>query len=89
MILKELQQFFAQHKKASLADLQLRFRIDADALRGMLNRLIRKGRVRKMEDSKKCGGCHSCPDEAIEFYEWVNTEEVFALHGERMESSNL
>ena len=76
MILKELQQFVAQHKKVSLADLQLHFRIDADALRGMLNRLIRKGRIRKMEHSKKCGGCHSCADEAIEFYEWVNTKEL-------------
>lgn len=74
MILKELQQFFAQHQKVSLADLQLHFRIDADALRQMLNRLIRKGRIRKMEDSRKCGGCHSCADEAIEFYEWVHTK---------------
>ena len=72
MILQELQQFFVIHKKVSLADLQLHFRIDADALRGMLNRLIRKGRIRKMGDSKKCGGCHSCADEAIEFYEWLN-----------------
>ncbi len=76
MILSELQQFLAQHKKASLADLELHFRIDADALRGMLNRLIRKGRVRKMADGKKCGGCHSCAPEAIEFYEWVNSAEL-------------
>lgn len=70
MILTDLQKFLAQHKKASLADLQLHFRSDADALRGMLNRLIRKGRVRKME-GKKCGGCHSCAPETIEFYEWI------------------
>ncbi len=76
MILSELQQFLAQHKKASLADLELHFRIDADALRGMLNRLIRKGRVRKMADGKKCGGCHSCAPEMIEFYEWVNSAEL-------------
>ncbi|MEO0968563.1 MAG: FeoC-like transcriptional regulator [Cyanobacteria bacterium J06639_18] len=74
MILKELQQFFSQHQKVSLADLQLHFRIDADALRQILNRLIRKGRIRKMEDTRKCGGCHSCADEAIEFYEWVHTK---------------
>ncbi|ABA24882.1 conserved hypothetical protein (plasmid) [Trichormus variabilis ATCC 29413] len=71
MILSELQQFLTQHKKASLADMQLHFRMDGDALRGMLSKLIRKGRVRKMEDGKKCGGCHSCEPEAIEFYEWV------------------
>jgi putative ferrous iron transport protein C len=72
MILSELQNFLSQHKKASLADMQLHFRIDGNALRGMLSKLIRKGRVRKMEDGKKCGGCHSCELEAIEFYEWVS-----------------
>jgi putative ferrous iron transport protein C len=75
MILSELQQFLAQHKKASLSDLILHFRIDADALRGMLNRLIRKGRVRKMADGHKCGGCHSCSPETIEFYEWINSAD--------------
>jgi len=73
MILTDLQKFLAQHKKVSLADLQLHFRIEADALRGMLNRLISKGRVRKMEDGKKCSGCHSCAPETIEFYEWIST----------------
>ena len=71
MILNEVQNFLSQKKKASLADMQLHFRMDGNALRGMLNKLIRKGRVRKMEDGKKCGGCHSCEPEAIEFYEWV------------------
>jgi putative ferrous iron transport protein C len=74
MILSELQQFISQHKKASLADLKLHFRMDDDALRSMLNRLIRKGRVKKMEEGKKCGGCHSCADDAIEFYQWVNSD---------------
>ena len=72
MILNEVQNFLSQKKKASLADMQLHFRMDGNALRGMLNKLIRKGRVRKMEDGKKCGGCHSCESEAIEFYEWVH-----------------
>ncbi len=74
MILSELQKFISQHKTASLADLKLHFRIDDDALRAMLNRLIRKGRVQKMESGKKCGGCRSCANDAIEFYQWVNSD---------------
>jgi putative ferrous iron transport protein C len=71
MILSELQAFLAQHKRASLADLELHFHMDGDALRGMLNRLIRKGRVQKMAEGKKCGGCHSCDANSLEFYEWI------------------
>ncbi len=73
-MLSELQKFLVEYKRVSLADLKLHFRMDGESLREMLNRLIRKGRVRKMEDGKKCGGCHSCADDAIEFYEWVNSE---------------
>ncbi|MBF2063221.1 MAG: sugar metabolism transcriptional regulator [Calothrix sp. C42_A2020_038] len=72
MILMELQKFLSLHKTASLADLKIHFRMEAEPLRDMLLRLIRKGRVRKMDKGKKCGGCHTCSDDAIEFYEWVD-----------------
>jgi len=75
MILNELQVYLADRKKVSLADLKLHFRIDTDPLRDMLNRLIRKGRVRR-EDGAVCGGCRSCSSETIEFYEWVNQEAL-------------
>ncbi len=70
MILSELQQYVSDRKRVSMSDLQLHFRTDAELLRDMLDRLIRKGRVR-LESGKKCGGCHSCAPEAIEFYEWL------------------
>ncbi len=70
MILSELQQYVSDRRRVSMADLQLHFRADAEVLRDMLDRLIRKGRVR-LESGKKCGGCHSCASEAIEFYEWL------------------
>lgn len=74
MILSEIQQFISQNKRASLADLKLHFRMDGEALRGMLNRLIRKGRISKMPEAKKCGGCHSCSEDATEIYVWVNAD---------------
>lgn len=74
MILTEIQSYIFQHKKVSLADLELHFHIDGDALRGMLHRLVRKGRVQRIE-GEKCGGCHSCAEDAIEFYEWVNAQK--------------
>jgi putative ferrous iron transport protein C len=69
MVLSDLQQYLSDRKKVSMSELQLHFQISADALRDMLNRLIRKGRVQR-EDGKKCSSCHSCAPETIEFYEW-------------------
>ncbi len=70
MVLNELQQYLRDHKKVSMSELQLHFHMEADSLRDILTRLIRKGRVCR-EDGKLCGGCRSCQPEAVEFYEWV------------------
>ncbi|NJL02660.1 MAG: hypothetical protein HC838_09370 [Spirulinaceae cyanobacterium RM2_2_10] len=55
-----------------------RFHTDASALRGMLERLIRKVRVRKLP-VKTCGGCHNCQPETLEIYEWVAEVEAIDL----------
>ena len=71
MILTDIQTYLGKQKRASLADLALHFRTDADALRPMLERLSRKGRVRRL-DGKKCRGCTSCAPTSLEVYEWIN-----------------
>ncbi len=73
MILQDLQHYLRSHPKASLEELAQHFYIDADALRGMLTPLVRKGRVRKLE-GKQCGKCHSCAPESLELYEWVQVQ---------------
>jgi predicted transcriptional regulator len=70
MILTELQTYLAKRQKVSLAELETHFCTDADALRGMLNRLIRKGRIRS-HLAEKCGGCTHCHQQMFEMYEWV------------------
>ena len=69
MILTDIQTYLQKYQKASLGELSLHFRIDADALRPLLNKLIRKKRIRLMS-GKKCKSCCDCPPETIEFYEW-------------------
>lgn len=71
MILTDIQTYLAKYRRASLSELSLHFRTDAEALRPMLELLRRKGRVRLLE-GKKCGGCSSCAPDSLEFYEWVN-----------------
>ncbi|WP_443029054.1 FeoC-like transcriptional regulator [Spirulina sp. CS-785/01] len=71
MILTNLQQYIATHKKVSLEDLSNHFQYDPEALRPMLNRLIKKGRICQQK-SEKCHGCTHCSPESIELYEWIN-----------------
>ncbi len=81
MILQQLQAYLRTRPQASLEELARHFKIDADALRGMLAPLIRKGRVRKLS-GKQCGGCHSCAPESLELYEWVELINVSLSYGE-------
>jgi hypothetical protein len=74
MVLQELQSYLRQHRSVSLAQLEQDLHMDVDVLRGMLVRLMRKGRVRKTA-GKKCDSCHSCAPETIEFYEWADSQE--------------
>ncbi|MDJ0599701.1 MAG: FeoC-like transcriptional regulator [Crocosphaera sp.] len=70
MILTDIQTYLQQYGKASLSELTIHFRIDADALRPLLKKLIRKKRIRLIL-GKKCESCCHCPPESIEFYEWI------------------
>lgn len=79
MILSEIQNLIKQQGKTSIAELEAKFKMDANAIRGILEKLIRKGRIQKMGEGKKCGGCQSCAPEAIEFYEWVGDSKGAAI----------
>ena len=72
MILADLRHYLKQHSRVALADLVNHFNVDADALRGMLERWISKGNLRKTSQEAACGtSCCKCDPTLIEFYEWV------------------
>jgi len=71
MILTEIQTYLDDRGRASVAELETRFDVAPDALRGMLDRLAAKGRVRKLPRPSRCLGCDLCPPEDLEFYEWA------------------
>jgi hypothetical protein len=53
-------------------ELTAHFDMDADTLRDMLELLIRKGQVRKIQDADvHCGKCVQCHLLSGELYEWV------------------
>lgn len=72
MILSDLRDYLKQQQRVTLQDLMIHFRMDADALRGMLAVWIRKGKVKKnAPDSVACGtSCCKCDPTLTELYEW-------------------
>ena len=71
MILSELRDYLQTHKRAALVDLAYRFDSDPDAIRGMLEKWMAKGKVMKLPQGTVCGGgCSSCDPATIEIYAW-------------------
>ena len=72
MILSDLRNFLRQQRRVALKDMALHFHIDADALRGMLEKWISKGYVKRLPSGTACAsGCCQCDPASTEIYEWV------------------
>jgi len=74
MILTELKHYLSEKKRISLNELAYHFDTTPEAIRGMLEHWIRKGKIRRAEGVSACGksGCHCHLDPAIlEIYEWI------------------
>jgi putative ferrous iron transport protein C len=70
VILQGLQDYLREHNTASLTQMEASLGVSADALRGMLNLLERKGRVQRLPRPERCHGCSLCDGHALEFYCW-------------------
>lgn len=73
MILTDLKNYLASVQSVSLNDLAIRFNSDAQAIRAMLELLIRKGNIRRTKKTTACGSlCNKCDLHTTEIYEWIN-----------------
>ena len=71
MILANIRDYLKQRGQCTLSDIALQFDTDADAVRGMLDVWIRKGKVKKSSATDSCGtSCQSCDPAATEVYSW-------------------
>jgi len=71
MILSDIRDYLKQRGQCTLSDIALHFDSDADAVRGMLDVWIRKGKVEKSTATASCGTrCQSCDPAATEIYSW-------------------
>lgn len=75
MILSDIRDYLQSRRRAALTDMALRFGTDPDALRGMLDKWVAKGRVVKLPSGTICGvGCCKCDPETTEIYAWVGED---------------
>ena len=76
MILEDLQNYIQENRIVSIYELTERFDTDIDAIREMLAVLVRKNKIRKIENLNVggCGKCAQCNIVSDEIYEWIGGE---------------
>lgn len=72
-ILRRIRRYLELHRRATLGDLALHFDTPPEAMRGMLEGWLRKGRLRVLDVEATCNtACPTaCDDTAMTIYEWV------------------
>lgn len=70
MTLSDVRDYLSTCHMASLHDMAVHFGTDPQALRGMLDKWISKGKVEKLPSGKMCGGCCACDPTMLELYKW-------------------
>ncbi len=71
MILSELKDYVKSRRQVSLKDAALHFDVEPEAIRGMLEFWVRKGKISKHGNDAACaGGCACSFKEDQEMYVW-------------------
>jgi len=71
MILKELKDYVQTRQQVSLRDLSIHFDVEPEALKGMLEFWISRGKIKHYASSDVCGGSCSCSQkDNNDIYEW-------------------
>jgi putative ferrous iron transport protein C len=80
MILSLVRDYLQQHGQCTLSDIALHFDADADAVRGMLEVWIKKGKVQRRSATASCGtSCQSCDPATTEVYVWRESDTADKL----------
>jgi len=81
MILSDIKRYLAERGQATLADIALHCDAEPDAVRGMLEQWIRKGKVEKRMAGGSCGSnCSSCDPASVELYFWLGGKAASTTH---------
>ncbi|KAA3631208.1 MAG: sugar metabolism transcriptional regulator [Proteobacteria bacterium] len=71
MMLREIRRYIRMRGQTSLADLATHLDSSPDAVRGMLDVWVRKGKIGRLARSSRCGtACAGCAAAMVEIYYW-------------------
>jgi len=85
MILSDIRNYLQQRGQASLSDIAVHFDTPPEAIKGMLDIWVRKGRIQRHLANPSCGSrCCYCATATTEIYEWVGSARVEHQPGERV-----
>ncbi|MCU7905176.1 MAG: FeoC-like transcriptional regulator [Candidatus Thiodiazotropha sp. (ex Epidulcina cf. delphinae)] len=71
MILSDIREFLLKRGQATLAEIALHVDAEPDAVRGMLQQWVRKGRIEQRKVEAACGSsCNRCDPAVTELYVW-------------------
>lgn len=70
MILSDLKDYVKSRRQVSLKDAALHFDVEPEAIRGMLDFWVSKGKIRKYSNQTGCGGCSCGYQHDRELYVW-------------------
>jgi len=71
MILSDIRDYLQHRGQSSLADIALHFDIEPDAVRGMLDIWVKKGKLHRRSATSSCGtSCSQCDSAVTEIYVW-------------------
>jgi putative ferrous iron transport protein C len=82
MILSNIKLYLQKHRQATLSDLAHHFDIDPEAMRGMLEQWVQKGKVSRSRFESGCkSGCSSCACRAdMDVYQWRGDAKHLSAH---------
>ena len=71
-MLSTLIETLQKHRRASSIDMAHALDSTPEAVEGMLERLVQKGKVKKLPAGTACGGgCNKCDLSQVKLYEWI------------------
>jgi hypothetical protein len=73
MLLTEVKTYLSARGRASLDDLAVHFCTEPEAMRGLVETWVAKGRVRRVNEALPCGTCGKCDSATSDVYEWVGS----------------
>ena len=80
MILSEIGRYVQEHQQVTLNQIALHCEAQPEAVRGMLDIWIKKGKITRQQATASCGStCQQCDSSSTEIYIWGATSDKLHL----------